>query len=153
MSKEAHKAIISQSSKCTRLPEISMLNLSNICTVFSPDLNFFLESVAPFEMKVFKFGGLKNHKNLLDTKEYLRSLVQVCEWVTQKVEFYNWLFSDSDLMQIIKASSRTETLTFQSCKFSESNLKVIECPTSQTNISQVESLPRNDFVEDPEICN
>ena len=79
--------------------------------------------------------------------------MQVCEWVTQKVEFYNWLFSDSDLIQIIKASSRTETLTFQSCKFSESNLKVIECPTSQANINQVESLPRNDFVEDPEICN
>ena len=149
MTKESHKFVISQSSKCSRLPEISLLNLSNISTVFNPDLNCFLESVAPFEMKVFKFGGLKQQKNLLDTKEYLRSLVKVWEWVAQKVEFYNWLFSDSDLRLIIKASSRAESLTFQSCKFSVSNLEISESTASQINISQVEPLPINDLLEDP----
>ena len=148
MSKESHKLVISQSSKCSRLPEISVLNLSNISTVFSQDLNCFLESVAPFEMKVFKFGGLKQQKNLLDTKEYLRSLVKVWEWVAQKIEFYNWLFSDSDLWLIIKASSRAESLTFQSCKFSVSNLKISEIPASKNSISKVESLPINNLLED-----
>ena len=99
-------------------------------------------------MKVFKFGGLKQ-QNLLDTKEYLQSLVKVWEWVAQKVEFYNWLFSDSDLQLIIKASSRAESLTFQSCKFSVSNIEISESPANQININHVESLPINDHLEEP----
>ena len=71
-------------------------------------------------MDIFQFGGMKD-KSLLDTENYKQALIKVWESATNKVDFYNCSFSNSNMQLIVKASSQVHTLTFQSCNFNNFN--------------------------------